>query len=244
MSIFDENPTNVETLDEGKDYVAELVGDGKKFKDTQALARGKAEADLYIKQLTERLDEARKELETRMQRESFLEEIKGLRNSESNGQNHTTTPVVTDPVPLDDSILEQKLLALLQKQKTQERQESNIDRVERVLKERLGDQANQVINNKARELGLSPKELEGIAINSPAAFFQLVGVQEDRQPASNVPVARNTNNSFGQPQTQGVKNKAFYEKLKQTDPKAYWNPKIVAEMIKARQECESRGIAW
>lgn len=242
MSIFDENPSQVKTVDEGVDYVTELVGDGKKFKDVASLARGKAEADLYIEQLKERLDETRKELENRMARESFLEEIKGLKNP--SGQQEPAKPAELQPVQLDDSILEEKILKLLEQRKAKEVQETNIGRVERVLRERLGDQATHVIQNKAKELGLSTKDLEGIAVNSPAAFFQLVGVQEESQIRPNVPVARPSSNSLGNPSGLQVKNKAYFENLKRTNPKVYFDRKTTAEMIEARQKCAAAGIPW
>src|SRR2546426_10450626 len=46
-------------VDPNKDYLAELVGDGKKFKTSQDLARGKFEADQYIEVLKRRQDEMR-----------------------------------------------------------------------------------------------------------------------------------------------------------------------------------------
>src|SRR5712672_125043 len=46
-------------LDPTKEYLQELVGDGKKFKSPEDLARGKYEADSYIKILERRLDEMR-----------------------------------------------------------------------------------------------------------------------------------------------------------------------------------------
>ena len=46
-------------IDPNKDYLAELVGEGKKFKTDKDLARGKYEADLYVKTLERQLDELR-----------------------------------------------------------------------------------------------------------------------------------------------------------------------------------------
>ena len=39
------------TIDPEKDYTAELVGEGKKFKDNKELARSKVESDLFISHL-------------------------------------------------------------------------------------------------------------------------------------------------------------------------------------------------
>jgi hypothetical protein len=232
------------TIEEGKDYVAELVGDDKKFKDVQSLARGKLESDNYIKELTSRLDDLRKELDSRTSLDAFLQEMKGLKTPPQNGQvQKDDTPVTPQAVPLDDSTLEQRLDELLERRVRQQKSESNLDQVQRVLKDQLGDQAKNVINNKAKELGMSVKDLEGLATQSPSAFFTLVGISAERQQVTNVPPARSSVNP-GPQSPMGVKNKAYFDNLKKTNPSAYWSPQTTVEMIKARKECEARRIPW
>lgn len=242
MSIFDDSEESVVTIDESKDYVTELVGDGKKFKDVAALARGKAEADLYIKQLTERLDEARKELGSRTSLEDFLKEMKSLR--EPAPPQNVQEPIKPDGGTVDDSTLEEKILRILEQKSQKEVGESNLDRVKRVLNDQLGSEARAVINKKSTELGMSVQELESLAAKSPSAFFTLVGVAEQRQPSMTPVAPRGSVNSLGNPQVAGVKNKAYFDKLKQTNPSAYWDKNTTAEMIKARKDCEKAGIPW
>lgn len=243
MNIFDENPSEIVTIEADKDYVADLVGEGKKFKDLAGLARGKLEADNYIKELTSKLDGLKKELDGRTSLDQFLTEMKDLRAPPQNGQVQPSTPAPVQTDPLDDSTLEQRLLEILERRSAQEKQESNRDFVGRVLAEQFGDQASYKINQKAKDLGMSVKDLENLALKSPQAFFNLVGVQE-RQAPVNVPVARQSINSTSQVQTTGVKNKAYFENLKRTNRKAYDNPKTVSEMVAARQDCAQRGIPW
>lgn len=244
MTIFDETPTDSVTIEEGKDYVAELVGDDKKFKDVQGLARGKLEADNYIKELTSRMDELRKELDSRTSLDVFLQEMKGMKEKAQPqpGQPEVVTPDDQKVTQLDDSTLEEKLNQILERRMAQEKSETNLDHVQRVLKDQLGDQAKQVINNKARDLGMSVKDLEGLATRSPSAFFTLLGVSQERQSTPGVPPARSSVNLGQAP--SGVKNKAYFDNLKRTNPQAYWNPQTTVEMIKARRDCESRRIPW
>lgn len=245
MTIFDENPSEVVTIEEGKDYVAELVGDDKKFKDVQGLARGKLEADNYIKTLTERLDELRKELDGRTSLDAFLAEMKGLKAAPQNEQTQPIDPPVVQPQSsLDDSTLEERLVQILERRAVQEKSESNLDQVQRVLKDQLGDQAKNVLNNKAREHGMSVKDLEGLATRSPTAFYTLMGLDPNRSTYQNAAPARSSVNLGNSGAPQGVKNKAYFDNLKRTNPTAYRDPRTTVEMIKARKDCEARRIPW
>lgn len=65
-NLFDTvSDDEIVTLDDSVDYVAELVGEGKKFREIKDLAKGKVESDRYIEVLTKKLDDAVKELNTR-----------------------------------------------------------------------------------------------------------------------------------------------------------------------------------
>ncbi len=241
MSIFNEIDQNDDlTMDDSVDYVEQLVGDGKKFKDVKELAKGKAEADRYIELLKSRLDEAQKEVNTRTSLDSFLKEIK---NKDTNPP-PVSPPQVVDPKPgLDDSELEKKLEELIARREATRSTQTNLEKVQSVLSEQFGADAKVVINKKAKELGMSLSELESLAAKSPSAFYRLVDVQEQPRGQVGFSAPRSQINSQTQ-QVHGIKNKAYFDKLKQTDPKKYNNPQTTVEMIKAMKECSAKGIAW
>ncbi len=227
------------TIDDSKDYLSELVGEGKKFKDPQSLAKGKAESDAYIALLLKQKDELVKELNTRTSLDGFLDKMKSQREAPA----VVDTPV-TEVAQLDDATLEQKLADLLSKREAQKTSETNAERVKRVLLDQFGDKAQVLINNKARELGMSTQDLKSLATRSPSAFFTLVGVQENQErQAAGSPVARPSVNSFATPVSQ-VKNRAFYEKMKRDDPKKYFAPATTSEMMRSMAECRDKGIPW
>src|SRR5258708_30783932 len=69
-------------LDPSKNYLTELVGDGKKFKTHEELAYGKAQSDSYIKILERQMDqlktdynEARAEAASRARLEDLVNKI-------------------------------------------------------------------------------------------------------------------------------------------------------------------------
>lgn len=238
MDIFENDDLDV-TIDQDVDYFEQLVGDGKKFGDVKALAKGKAESDQYIKVLLSRLDEANKELNTRTNLESFLDQMKAQRQP----QEQVQPAVLPDATKeLDDSDIEKRLESLLAKREAQRAQESNAERVKRVLTEKLGDRQGQFISQKSAELQMSREDLSAFAQRSPSAFFKLVGIDEaeSHQPAG-IPAPKS---SFSLTPSSTVKNKAFFDKMKRENPTQYRSPKTTGEMMRAMADCRARGIAW
>lgn len=227
-NIFDLDD-DIVTIPEDVDYVDQLVGEGKKFKDIAALAKGKAESDAYIERMKKQLEEATKELSTRMTLEKFLEANKG--RSEDNTGNQSK-PDGDEQRSLDEATLLSKMEELLARRETQKTQESNLERTTRVLTEQFGDRYAQVVNHKAKELGMSGQELTALAAKSPVAFFQLIGVSEGERSSSIPVVPRNQVNSSGQPGLNSVRDAKYYERMKTTDPKRYFAPETTSEMIR------------
>lgn len=232
---------DIVTLDDSVDYVAELVGEGKKFKEVKDLAKGKVESDRYIEVLTKKLDDAVKELNTRTSLDTFLDKMKDGKPAQEPAV--TTTPSGT-PQDLDDSVLEQKLANILARRDQQTSAEKNMATVTEALTSQFGgaEQAKLVINHKAKEVGMSPKALQQIAETSPSAFFKLIGV-EASTPQSPV-VARNGVNSFGQQEHSVLRDSKFYEKMKQSDPKQYFDRKTTSQMMKDMALIRSKGLTW
>ncbi len=242
MGIFDDtNDDSIVTIDENVNYVEQLVGEGKKFKDITDLAKGKAESDKYIEVLKARLEEATKEINTRTSLDTFLKEIKGAKEP---NPHQTPAPQGGEPnAGLDDSTIEKKFEEYLARRESQRSTQTNLEKVSTVLRDQFGPEANLIIKKKAQELGMSVQSLEQVAAQSPSAFYRLVGVSEERSPVGGVQIPRSQINP-SQAAVHGVKTKAHFDKLKATNPKEYWDPKTTVEMIKARKECEAKGIAW
>lgn len=211
------------------DHLAELVGDGKKFKDVASLAKGKAEADAYIATLTKKLDELNGELKTRSSMTDILTEIQKLK--EPGQQQQASTPASQHEGP-DDSTLEQKLEALLAAREATRTAQTNAQKVNEALKANFGDMAIQAINHKANELGMSVASLQQIANSSPAAFLNLMGIQANPQAPSPVPVPRSGIATGAQNPLAPVRNAAYYEKMKRENPTQYFDPKTTVQQIK------------
>lgn len=222
----------VTNSDSDVNHLEALVGDGKKFKSVEDLAKGKAEADRYIENLTSKLDELKKDLEQRQSMAEYLDQIRG--QAKPDPVSHQVDPNQVPPAA-NSSDLEKTLEELLARREQQKAHESNMDRVKRVLNENFQDQANIAINHKAQQLGMSVKKLQELAADAPSAFFNLMGIQEDtsRTP-SGIPAPRTSVNSTGNQPAGQVRNAAYYEKMKQTNPKQYFDPKTTVQQMRDR----------
>src|SRR5579862_2849530 len=145
--------TLLDNNNESKSYLAELVGEGKKFKDLEALAAGKLESDSYIKVLEKRVDDLRddylKQREESNSRARLEELIDQLSNKASSSTNTHTTPakIETQPTqkPIDlDDLVDRKIT-----EKEQARQmQANLQVVKGKLKERFGDNFAEVVTQR------------------------------------------------------------------------------------------------
>lgn len=240
-NLFDDvSDDDLVTIPDDVDYVAELVGEGKKFKEVKDLAKGKVESDRYIEVLTKKLDDAVKELNTRTSLDTFLDKMKDGKPA----QEQVLTPTPSgQSQDLDDSVLEAKLEALLVKRQSQSSAQGNMDKVTEALITKLGsaEQAKLAINHKAKDIGMSPAALRSIAEQSPSAFFKLMEITDSNPSTPSVP--RSGVNSFGQENTV-LRDKKFYERMKVQDPKQYFDRKTTSQMMKDMAVLKSKGLPW
>lgn len=196
-----------------------LVGEGKKFKDVESLAKGKFQSDSYIKQLERELAEIREANQKAM----TLEEVKTAILSQMK-------PAVTDPItppaqpaqqpaaPVNDSDLEAKIAELMAKKENEAKANGNRTKVQETLREKFGSDAQLVLNQKAKELGVTLDYLAGIANNSPTAFFKLVGL--DSTPVPPTPGAPRSTESVS---PQANSRKSYWDNMKKNSPNEYFN---------------------
>lgn len=219
-------------------YREALVGEGKKFKDEEALARGKWEADQMIARLTREMDELRDDLNKRMTTEELLEKITS-RNAQPNnpttpesGQQHSHQEV--------NAMSQEDIQKLVQKTLTVEQQKAlaaqNVATVRNKLQEHWGNDFPQKLEQTTKELGVSKEYMAHMAETAPQAFLKLVGADQPRQPAGvfeapvpNSAVIRGDGNS-------NVKNYKYFSEMRKADPKKYWSVETQREMHKLAQE--------
>jgi len=225
---------NVE-VDPNKKYFEELVGDGKKFKSTEDLARGKYESDSYIRILEKRLDEMRNDhirlrddYNSRARLEELVDQLKNPQlASSANNQNANED---TDQPKYNPKDVEDMVLNKIEERENSKRQGENLTIVRNKLTERFGKNYQNVLKEQAETLGLSPDDLNALARKSPNAFLRTLGL--DRQEVvdnfQTPPRSREFSGSF-KPTVQ-KRTWAYYQNMKKENPSLYQKPETAVQM--------------
>lgn len=240
MSAFDETKSTEETTEETTDYLEELVGEGKKFKDAAALAKGKFESDRYIQNLERQLSELREDLTKDEKMDQLLELIRSQNNQSTtnppNGDGNEEPGGGTDPNETSSGLTEERLRELIEstvseRENTSKRQ-SNLNEVDQVLEDKFGDKAAHFVKDKSKELGMSLKELEDLAGRNPRAFFQLTGVNQSARSQSTLVGGGRSGETEASSSRGEVRNFAFYQKMRKENRSRYYSPEVQHQMYK------------
>ena len=235
--------TDTQQAQTKESFVDHLVGDGKKFKDIEALAKGKLEADRHIGEITKTLDELRAELAKQDYAKNLLEQMS--KGSETGAEQ--PTPVTTSSSNTENTTqsasdfeaLVEKVITAKEKSKTASQ---NISVVGEEMQRQYGDKTADVLKAKSLELNMSLDRLKEIAAESPTAFFQLIGVKKMGEKTSTSTgvttqsTIRSENfNSYSQDRTF-----EYYQKLRKENRSLYYSPKIQNTMLQDRERLGDR----
>jgi DNA polymerase III alpha subunit (gram-positive type) len=216
-------------------YLQKLVeAKGENWKDPEVLAKGKLEADGYIKTLEEQLAQMREDLKKQEYQAQVLEQLQnkaadstaaktGVPNDNGSTEAQNTTA----------SLSEEDLKSLVEQTLTQREQQAsvkqNLAQVDKALDDIFGTEALAVVQKKAQELGMSIERMQDIAAESPNAFFALIG-EKPKQPMN--PMIQ------GSVRTEGVNMQAsaerdwsYYQKLRRENKNLYYTPKIQQQLM-------------
>ena len=217
-----------------KDYLADLVGEGKKFSDVQALARGKAESDSFIETLKHQMDELRQDynrltLEAR-NRESIETMLQNREAKEQVPQPERTAPPPTRPDPKDyDAYFDTRI----RQHEARQREEANLNATRDLLRERFGSDYQTKLRETIDSIGLDAEEVTRLARRSPQAFAKVLGLEQTTQPFQAPPRSTNLTSP---PRFAPKRTMAFYEKMKRDNPTEYHSAKTNVQMHKDAQE--------
>lgn len=237
-NLFEGGEDKTPAIDPSKDYLAELVGEGKKFKDAQALARAKAEADFTIDMFKQRMDEMRadyKQLHEAREAGATLKEIADQLKAQQKPEG-TFTPANETNVQPEEVDIDAKIEARMIQREQEHLEQSNLSRVQQTLRERLGNNYQAVLSEQRDALHLSDKEVNDLAKKSPEAFFRVMGINQMNQDNTFQTPPRSVSRSDSFAPTVVKRGWDYYQKLKRSDPNLYYSPKIFNQMLKDAEE--------
>lgn len=230
-------------FDPTKDYWAELTGPGGKFHDPdenvakQKLARAKAEADLTIAQRNRANDEIREayiklqdEYKAGPKLQELIDQLKSERQLESRAQ-PIANEVINQPAFQPDEI-KSLISEQYQSIKASEREESNYNSVKAKLEETYGSDYRTFLNKQSNDLGMTAAEVDSMARRNPKVFMRTFGLDAPaKQETFQAPPRSERRNDNFVPGSNKPRTMAYYQKMKQSNPKLFLDPKINNQMI-------------
>lgn len=239
-NLFEKQPDQLVKLDDNTDFLAELVGDNKKFKDAQALAKGKLEADMYVKTLEQKLDEMRSDYEEARKQNmagARLEELITKLNSKQSDSD-TNPPAKDDentPQSIKPEDVEKIVLSKMEDAKRRDIEQNNLSIVSAKLQEEFGANHVAVLEQRRQMLGLGQDDVNALAKKSPVAFFRILGLDQQRQDGFQSPPRSQIRNDSFSPNVP-KRTWSYYQDIKKKDRNLYYAPKTIAQMHRDHAE--------
>ncbi len=215
----------------------QLVGEGKKFKTIEDLAKAKLESDAFIERLKQEQAALREDLNARVRMEQLLER---LEQTPDEGTNRNENNQTLSNSPTDSPDLEKLIEQKLTKREAEKRLADNRAEVEAGLRKYFGDDWQAKARARAAKLELNESILNDLANKSPKEFFKLMEVTDTRQDSVFTPP---TSKTYIPPVSTGGGLKTFkdYEALRKADPTTYWKPATQLALHKAAQDAAAKG---
>jgi len=207
-----------------------------KDKPQDELLKAKAESDLFVKTLTTRLDDLKKDyLELREQHQTsaqLKDLIDRLEKERGNTNNSDTNSHDTNRDNVQPSIKPEDIQALVNqeiaKNKSLEKQTQNFSIVEAKLKEVLGENYHASYKQRRENLGLSEDFANDLARNHPSVFIKTFELDNKPESFQSPPRSAARPTSFA-PSTQ-KRDWNYYQAMKKDNPRLYLDPKIAVQM--------------
>lgn len=218
----------------------QLVGEGKKFNSVEDLAKGKLTADTHIDNLENQNRDLKAELDTRLTAEKQINQMLASREEKNQteqenteGQGDTTPSISADEIA--------KLVRdTVDSDRKTEQAQANEDLIDQRMKDTYGDKAKEVLESKAKSLGVSTDFLKDVARQSPDAFFATIGL-DVKQPSAprttsgTISTDQLVNNPVGGSAPSPGTYK-WYDQIRKSDPSKYWSSTVQKNLFADRQE--------
>lgn len=217
--------------DEIQSYRDLLVGDGKKFKDEEDLAKGKYEADQFIERLLREKEEMRKDMEARLSLEELVsklgsENVADRQPAQKAGEGRNSENSNEQEKVSIDELFEKAF----ERKQAELNHQKNLLEVEAELKKAWGSNYASMLQKAVQELQVSPTFVDDVAARSPKAALSLLLATKQKEVHNPAPPRTGVNTFNISSASTGDRSKAYYQKLRKENPKQYWSAKVQMEM--------------
>lgn len=156
----------------------DLVGEGKKYSDNEAVAKAIEEKDRFIEQLKREAQEAREAAKTRLNEDQFLDKLETRLKAQS-----LQVAPQEDPAGqgVHTGVTPEDVVKVIEEREAVKRREANLGSVSQRLQATYGSDWKYKVSDLARQLGVSTQYLTNLAADSPQLFFNAIGVKEQPQ---------------------------------------------------------------
>lgn len=223
-------------FDENKDYFTDLVGEGKKFKTEQDLAKSKVRSDLYIQDILRQKDELsdayadlKKQYDARASIEEVMDQIDSRYQSRELPKKADIQPHQNPSIDYDK--LSEQFENWSSQREQRKTEDQNLNESKRMLKEHLGENYLQVVRDRIDEMQLSQDDVNFFARRNPKTLARVLGLEQQQQPQNlfqSPPQNQRRNDNF-KPAVQ-KRTWSYYQALKKENPRIMLDPKIAVQM--------------
>lgn len=205
-----------------QDLVAELVGEGKKFKTVEDLAQGKLQSDIHIKRLEEEARVMNEKLASAKSVEDILEAVKANTAVGNNLPNKKDEISESAPASLSADQIAKIVAEQVTGLETARTKAQNKQKANDLLVGMFGDKAAEIFNSEAStpEMRATLTQLAEVSPEKFAQYFKREGKENvvDNGAGGKNTVVKDLGNGGVVPGTQ-----AYYSKLRKENPKLYYS---------------------
>jgi hypothetical protein len=212
--------------------VETLVGDGKKYKSIDDLAKAYSHLDNFAEEL--KRDNA--QLRAKEDAKNLLPD--GSKEQQNDQPKTPANPAETPKPQLNDKDLRSLVSEVVKDAAQSQRFENNVEETARKMVEVYGStaKAQEMILQKSKELGVTPDWLRDAAARSPSAFYATMGINPSATQTN-----RETPNSRGEVRLDpvnktGQKSYSYFQELRRTNKADYYSAGTQAEMQRLARE--------
>lgn len=232
MSLLQQDDDQV---DPNKNYLEELVGEGKKFKSPEDLARGKAEADAFIATKNRAFDELsadyarlKADYDARAKLEELLDQMKDkqLASTDNTDNGNGENKAVYDPKQVEALVASK-----FQEMEMTKLQQQNYNDVKNKLVQQYGNNYASAVKSQLDQLNVSEDLFESLAKNNPKLLYRTLGLDQPKaQDGFQPPPSSSVRGDNFTPMGKEKRSWSYYQKMKQDNFKKWSDPKTQMQM--------------